>query len=77
MHDTFFLKNPVSCNHVPEEYCAIVKKTHEEGLEGSFGYGKGWSLEETKKNILINIVINSQVIGYILLKIILLVFKIR
>ena len=52
MHDTFFLKNPVSCNHVPEEYCAKVKKTHEDGLEGSFGYGKGWSLEESKKNIL-------------------------
>lgn len=52
MHDTFFLKNPVSCNYIPEDYCARVKKTHEEGLENSFGYGKGWSLEETKKNIL-------------------------
>jgi len=29
-----------------------VKKTHEDGLPGSFGYGKGWSLEESKKNIL-------------------------
>jgi phenylalanyl-tRNA synthetase alpha chain len=52
MHDTFFLKNPVSCNYIPEDYCKIVKQTHEDGLEGSFGYGKGWSLEETKKNIL-------------------------
>ncbi len=52
MHDTFFLKNPVSCNYIPEDYCNIVKKTHEDGLDGSFGYGKGWSLEETKKNIL-------------------------
>ena len=52
MHDTFFLKNPISCNYIPEDYCARVKKTHEEGLENSFGYGKGWSLEETKKNIL-------------------------
>jgi len=52
MHDTFFLKNPVSCNFIPEDYCARVKKTHEEGLENSFGYGKGWSLDETRKNIL-------------------------
>lgn len=52
MHDTFFLKNPVSCKHIPEDYCQLVKQTHEDGLEGSFGYGKGWSLEETKKNIL-------------------------
>ncbi len=52
MHDTFFLKNPVSCKHIPEDYCQLVKQTHEDGLEGSFGYGKGWSLEETRKNIL-------------------------
>jgi phenylalanyl-tRNA synthetase alpha chain len=52
MHDTFFLKNPIYCNHVPEEYMEKVRKTHEDGLEGSFGYGKGWSLEESKKNIL-------------------------
>jgi len=25
MHDTFFLKNPVSCNHIPEEYSKVVK----------------------------------------------------
>lgn len=52
MHDTFFLKNPVYCNNVPEDYMQKVKQTHEDGLEGSFGYGKGWSLEESKKNIL-------------------------
>jgi phenylalanyl-tRNA synthetase alpha chain len=52
MHDTFFLKNPVSCNHVPQDYMEKVKSTHEDGLPGSFGYGKGWSLEESKKNIL-------------------------
>jgi len=52
MHDTFCLKNPVSGNDVPEEYMQKVKQTHEDGLEGSFGYGKGWSLEESKKNIL-------------------------
>jgi len=53
MHDTFFLKNPVSCNSTgPEWYTEKVRRTHEDGLEGSFGYGKGWSLEESKKNIL-------------------------
>lgn len=57
-HDTFFLKNPVSCNRTPEEYTDRVWATHEDGLtdldegEISIGYGKGWSLEETKKNIL-------------------------
>ena len=53
-HDTFFLKNPVSCNRVPEAYCATVKDTHENGLPGnqSYGYGPGWSKEETMKNIL-------------------------
>lgn len=29
-----------------------VRRTHEDGLEGSFGYGPGWSSEETMKNIL-------------------------
>jgi len=54
MHDTFFLKNPTYCNSTPAEYTETVRKTHENGLEGqqSFGYGPGWSLEETKKNIL-------------------------
>ena len=52
MHDTFFLKTPASCVTTPEDYTERVHKTHEEGLEGSLGYGKGWSLEESKKNIL-------------------------
>jgi len=52
MHDTFFLKNPESCNSVPEEYKERVRKTHEDGLPGSIGYGKGWSGEEAMKNIL-------------------------
>ena len=29
-----------------------VRRTHEDGLEGSLGYGPGWSAEETMKNIL-------------------------
>ena len=53
-HDTFFLKNPELCNSVPEDYCERVRSTHEDGLPGpdSFGYGKGWSKDETMKNIL-------------------------
>lgn len=52
MHDTFFLKNPVSCKDIPEDYLKRVKDTHENGLEGSFGYGPGWSEDESRKNIL-------------------------
>lgn len=54
MHDTFFLKNPVHCNleTYPADYVNRVESTHEDGLPGSFGYGKGWSREETSKNIL-------------------------
>ena len=54
LQDTFFCKEPVYCNHVPEEYKQRVKQTHEEGLPGSIGYGPGWSGEETMKNILRN-----------------------
>jgi phenylalanyl-tRNA synthetase alpha chain len=52
MHDTFFLQNPTHANRVPEEYKQRVTHTHENGLEGSFGYGPGFSNEETMKNIL-------------------------
>ena len=52
MHDTFFLTNPAKANRVPEEYKERVRRTHESGLEGSVGYGPGWSAEETMKNIL-------------------------
>ena len=52
LQDTFFAKDPVYCNRVPEEYKERVRRTHEDGLEGSFGYGPGWSAEETMKNIL-------------------------
>jgi len=51
-HDTFFLSKPATCNHVPADYCARVKHTHENGLEGSYGYEYDWSMDETKKNIL-------------------------
>lgn len=54
MHDTFFLTNPKSANKdkVPQDYFEKVRNTHENGLEGSIGYGPGWSAEETMKNIL-------------------------
>jgi len=52
LQDTFFCKDPVYCNRVPEEYKERVKSTHENGLPGSYGYGPGWSAEETMKNIL-------------------------
>lgn len=51
-HDTFFLTKPQSCNTLIEDYKERVKNTHENGLEGSFGYNTPWSVEETKKNIL-------------------------
>ncbi len=51
-HDTFFLTKPQQCLSLPADYLERVRHTHENGLEGSFGYGPGWSIEETKKNIL-------------------------
>jgi phenylalanyl-tRNA synthetase alpha chain len=51
-HDTFFLLNPVNCNHIPEEYCNRVKTTHEKGGYGSLGYRYDWKIEEAQKNIL-------------------------
>ena len=36
-HDTFFLKDPKSCNTVPEEYYKRVRDMHEEGGSGSIG----------------------------------------
>ena len=52
LQDTFFCKDPVYCNRVPEEYKERVRSVHEDGLPGSIGYGPGWSAEETMKNIL-------------------------
>lgn len=43
-HDTFFLTKPEQTLKLPEDYLAKVKHVHENGLEGSFGYGPGWSL---------------------------------
>eukprot|EP01029_Cantina_marsupialis_P027196 TRINITY_DN75402_c0_g2_i1.p1 TRINITY_DN75402_c0_g2~~TRINITY_DN75402_c0_g2_i1.p1 ORF type:complete len:486 (+),score=180.97 TRINITY_DN75402_c0_g2_i1:58-1515(+) len=51
-HDTFFLTNPKDALTVPEEYLKIVKKTHEEGGFGSYGYHCDWKKSEAMKNIL-------------------------
>jgi phenylalanyl-tRNA synthetase alpha chain len=60
-HDTFFLKNPASCEVQSEEmkkYVQDVKLTHETGFKGdekfsgSTGWVYDWSIEETCKNIL-------------------------
>ena len=52
MHDTFFLKNPLQCKDIPEEYMQRVKKVHQVGGYGSKGHGCDWSIEEARKNIL-------------------------
>lgn len=52
-HDTFFMKSPAACNSVPEDYYAVVQKTHEDGGNtGSIGYGCNFKREEATKNIL-------------------------
>jgi len=50
--DTFFLKNPMNCLTLPDEYLQKVKKVHEEGGYGSIGHRCEWKLEEGKKNLL-------------------------
>ena len=52
MHDTFFLKNPIECKDIPEDYAKNVKQAHEVGGWGSIGYQYTWKEEEAKKNIL-------------------------
>lgn len=52
MQDTFFVKEPATCKELPGEYAKVVGKVHEEGLEGSLGYGYKFSEEETSKNVL-------------------------
>ncbi len=52
MHDTFFLKKPVSCKDFPEDYGKRVKDVHEKGGYGSLGYQYNWDVNEAKKNLL-------------------------
>lgn len=52
-HDTFFLNNPKYSNIEKfKQYFYDVKKMHEEGGYGSFGWKYNWSEEEARKNIL-------------------------
>jgi len=51
-HDTFFLTEPSTTVYLPEEYKERVKKMHESGGNGSFGWGYNWKEEESRKNIL-------------------------
>ena len=41
-HDTFFIKNPANCLHMPPDYMAKVKEIHTNGGFGSKGYGYDW-----------------------------------
>lgn len=52
MQDTFFVKEPASCEKLPEGYADIVANVHENGLENCLGYGYKFNYEETKKNVL-------------------------
>jgi len=42
MHDTFFLKKPMTAISVPEDYMKRVKEVHEVGGYGSLGYRNKW-----------------------------------
>jgi len=52
-HDTFFIKDPATCNSFPDEYYDRVADVHVNGGYGSIGYGEGaFKKEEASKNIL-------------------------
>jgi phenylalanyl-tRNA synthetase alpha chain len=51
-HDTFFMKEPLFTNSVPEDYYEVVKRTHEKGGFESVGYGCNFKREEAMKNLL-------------------------
>ena len=51
-HDTFFLKEPATCQNLPEDYVERVRKVHSEGGYGSLGYGYQWKIEEARKMVL-------------------------
>lgn len=52
MHDTFFLDEPATTREIPADYMARVKKMHEVGGEGSYGWRYNWLESEARKNIL-------------------------
>uniref|UniRef100_A0A7R9Y643 phenylalanine--tRNA ligase n=2 Tax=Prasinoderma coloniale TaxID=156133 RepID=A0A7R9Y643_9VIRI len=51
-HDTFFLNAPEKATSFPEEYLERVRKVHESGGYGSFGYNYYWKRSEAEKNLL-------------------------
>jgi phenylalanyl-tRNA synthetase alpha chain len=51
-HDTFFIKKPVNCISMPEEYMQKVKEVHSKGGYGSKGYQNEWDVKEASKNLL-------------------------
>jgi len=51
-HDTFFLSDPSETLVLPEDFVSRVKKMHEEGGDGSFGWRYKWQESEARKNIL-------------------------
>ena len=51
-HDTFFLTDPSRSTTFPEDYLERVRKTHETGGYGSFGYKYAWKRAEAEKNLL-------------------------
>lgn len=51
-HDTFFLKEPATCHHIPDDYLGRTKEIHECGGYGSLGHRCEWSEAEARKNIL-------------------------
>jgi len=51
-HDTFFLKAPEKATQFPEDYLERVRKVHQHGGHGSFGYNYYWKRSEAEKNLL-------------------------
>ncbi|XP_065184182.1 phenylalanine--tRNA ligase alpha subunit-like [Sycon ciliatum] len=51
-HDTFFIKEPATCNNFPDDYLKRVHQVHQEGGYGSQGYGYQWKIEEAQKNLM-------------------------
>lgn len=51
-HDTFFLKSPVHCKTIPQDYLERTKEMHQTGGYASLGHRCEWAEVEAQKNIL-------------------------
>ena len=52
-HDTFFLKGDTARTvAIPKDYYERVRLQHQEGGNGSIGYGSEFKEEEARKNLL-------------------------